>query len=165
MEVIMTLVFLADDDILTLNRLRNIIDWNKNGFDIIGQAQNGADTLQQVELLMESGDSVSALPPASGAVAAQIASLQRANEDLKAYLVRYKRSGEEKMAAAMGDYQRLLQHCAALVQLLLARGLVGRDKDAELYQHVQQMAYAVKNANKAQQAKQQQQAQQQPAAQ
>lgn len=47
----MTLVFLADDDILTLNRLRNIIDWNKYGFDIIGQAQNGADTLHQVEVL------------------------------------------------------------------------------------------------------------------
>jgi YesN/AraC family two-component response regulator len=51
MEVIMVLVFLADDDILTLNRLRNIIDWNKYGFDIIGQAQNGADTLHQVEIL------------------------------------------------------------------------------------------------------------------
>ena len=47
----MTLVFLADDDILTLNRLRNIIDWNKYGFDIIGQAQNGADTLHQIETL------------------------------------------------------------------------------------------------------------------
>ncbi len=47
----MTLVFLADDDILTLNRLRNMIDWNNCGYTIIGQAQNGADTLSQVEKL------------------------------------------------------------------------------------------------------------------
>ena len=47
----MTLVLLADDDILTLNRLRNIIDWNSNGYEIIGQALNGTDTLLQVQKL------------------------------------------------------------------------------------------------------------------
>lgn len=47
----MTLVFLADDDILTLNRLRNIIDWNGNGYEIAGQARTGTDTLLQVEKL------------------------------------------------------------------------------------------------------------------
>lgn len=47
----MTLVFLADDDILILNRLRNIIDWNGNGYEIIGQALSGNDTLLQVEKL------------------------------------------------------------------------------------------------------------------
>ncbi len=47
----MTLVLLADDDILILNRLRNIIDWNGNGYEIAGQALNGSDALRQVEKL------------------------------------------------------------------------------------------------------------------
>ncbi len=45
----MTLVLLADDDILMLNRLRTIIDWNANGYEIIGQSLNGTDTIRQVE--------------------------------------------------------------------------------------------------------------------
>jgi len=44
----MDLVLLVDDDILTLNKLRNIIDWNKYGYEIVGQAMNGEDALEMI---------------------------------------------------------------------------------------------------------------------
>lgn len=39
-------ILLADDDILSLNRLLNLIDWNAKGYEIIGQALNGNDCIQ-----------------------------------------------------------------------------------------------------------------------
>lgn len=47
----MTFVLLADDDLLTLDRLRTMIDWNMHGYEIIGQAFTGMDALRQVETL------------------------------------------------------------------------------------------------------------------
>ncbi len=44
-------ILLADDDILTLNRLANLIDWNANGYEIIGQALGGNDCLKLLETL------------------------------------------------------------------------------------------------------------------
>jgi len=42
-------VLFVDDDILTLNKLRNLIDWNKYGYEIVGQAMNGEDALKLVD--------------------------------------------------------------------------------------------------------------------
>lgn len=42
-------VLLADDDILTLNRLSALIDWNAFGYEVIGQSLNGADAITQVK--------------------------------------------------------------------------------------------------------------------
>ena len=36
-------VLLADDDILALNRLSELIDWNACGYEIVGQALGGND--------------------------------------------------------------------------------------------------------------------------
>lgn len=44
-------ILLADDDILTLNRLAELIDWNAEGYEIIGQALCGADCLELIEQL------------------------------------------------------------------------------------------------------------------
>ncbi|HIV91560.1 MAG TPA: helix-turn-helix domain-containing protein [Candidatus Eisenbergiella stercoravium] len=43
-------VLLADDDILTLNRLMGLTDWNAHGYEIIGQAHGGNECLK---LLLE----------------------------------------------------------------------------------------------------------------
>jgi len=45
----MNLVLFVDDDILTLNKLRNLIDWNKHRYEIVGQAMNGEDALELVD--------------------------------------------------------------------------------------------------------------------
>ncbi len=42
----MTRVLLADDDILTINRLLNLIDWEAEGYEIVGQALNGGDCIR-----------------------------------------------------------------------------------------------------------------------
>lgn len=47
----MIYVLLADDDILSLNRLTGLIDWNANGYEIIGQAMGGNDCLRFMEEL------------------------------------------------------------------------------------------------------------------
>lgn len=44
-------VLFADDDILTLNKLRNIIPWNLHDYEVIGQATDGDQTLHLVEEL------------------------------------------------------------------------------------------------------------------
>lgn len=49
-------VLFADDDILALSRLRGIVNWEQEGFTVIGQAMTGRDCLQilkkqQVDLL------------------------------------------------------------------------------------------------------------------
>lgn len=44
-------VLLADDDILALNRLMKLIDWNANGFEIVGQALGGCDCLRLLDRL------------------------------------------------------------------------------------------------------------------
>ena len=44
-------ILLADDDILTLNRLTDLSDWNGHGYEIIGQARGGNDCLKLVEKL------------------------------------------------------------------------------------------------------------------
>lgn len=44
-------VLLADDDILALNRLLELIDWNGNGYEIVGQALGGNDCLKLLEKL------------------------------------------------------------------------------------------------------------------
>ncbi len=38
-------VIIVDDDVEMLNGLKNIIDWEKHGFEIVGQADNGLDAL------------------------------------------------------------------------------------------------------------------------
>lgn len=40
-----------DDDILTLNKLREIIDWNAFGYAVAGQAMDGETALEQIEEL------------------------------------------------------------------------------------------------------------------
>lgn len=45
----MKLVLFVDDDILTLNKLRSLIDWNKHGYEIVGQAMNGEDAIKLVD--------------------------------------------------------------------------------------------------------------------
>ena len=42
-------ILLADDDILSLNRLSGLFDWNANGYEIVGQALGGADCLKLVD--------------------------------------------------------------------------------------------------------------------
>lgn len=44
-------VLLADDDILALNRLLEMIDWNANGYEIVGQTLGGCDCLKQLDRL------------------------------------------------------------------------------------------------------------------
>lgn len=44
-------VLLADDDILALNRLSELIDWNACGYEIVGQALGGNDCLKLVSKL------------------------------------------------------------------------------------------------------------------
>lgn len=39
-------ILLADDDILALNRLMNLINWNEEGYEIVGQALGGNDCLE-----------------------------------------------------------------------------------------------------------------------
>ena len=39
-------ILLADDDILTLNRLMGMTDWNLHGYEIIGQAHGGNECLK-----------------------------------------------------------------------------------------------------------------------
>ena len=39
-------VFLADDELIIRQGLKCIIEWNELGFEIIGEASNGADALQ-----------------------------------------------------------------------------------------------------------------------
>ena len=47
----MVRILLADDDILALNRLANLIDWDANGYEIVGQALGGSDCLKLLETL------------------------------------------------------------------------------------------------------------------
>lgn len=44
-------ILLADDDILALNRLLELIDWNANGYEIAGQALGGCDCLRLLDRL------------------------------------------------------------------------------------------------------------------
>lgn len=44
-------ILLADDDILALNRLSGLIDWNANGYEVVGQALGGRDCLKLVNEL------------------------------------------------------------------------------------------------------------------
>lgn len=46
---IVVLIPKKDDDILTLNKLRSLIDWNKHGYEIVGQAMNGEDAIKLVD--------------------------------------------------------------------------------------------------------------------
>lgn len=41
-------VFLADDDLLALSRLETLINWQRNGYEIVGRAMDGVECLQQV---------------------------------------------------------------------------------------------------------------------
>lgn len=47
----MTTILLADDDILTLNRITGLLNWNEHGYEIIGKAMNGTDCLHLTEQL------------------------------------------------------------------------------------------------------------------
>ena len=42
-------VFLVDDEFLSLNRLRNLIDWQKHGLTIVGEAYNGEEALEKIK--------------------------------------------------------------------------------------------------------------------
>lgn len=44
-------ILLADDDILSLNRITGLIDWNSNGYEIVGQALGGTQCLALLEEL------------------------------------------------------------------------------------------------------------------
>lgn len=44
-------ILLADDDILSLNRICGLIDWNANGYEIAGQAMGGCQALTLLEEL------------------------------------------------------------------------------------------------------------------
>jgi len=44
-------ILLADDDILALNRLLGLIDWNSHGYEIVGQALGGKDCLKLLDSL------------------------------------------------------------------------------------------------------------------
>ena len=44
-------ILLADDDILSLNRICGLIDWNANGYEIAGQAMGGCQALILLEEL------------------------------------------------------------------------------------------------------------------
>lgn len=44
-------ILLADDDILALNRLSGLINWNANGYEVVGQALGGRDCLKLVNKL------------------------------------------------------------------------------------------------------------------
>ncbi len=39
-------ILFADDDILALNRLTELIDWNSAGYEIVGQALGGNDCIR-----------------------------------------------------------------------------------------------------------------------
>jgi two-component system, response regulator YesN len=41
-------VLIVDDDILTLTGLKTMIDWEKEGFEICGEAKNGANAIQLI---------------------------------------------------------------------------------------------------------------------
>lgn len=45
----MTTVLLADDDLLVLNRLHGLIDWNEHGFEIIGQTMDGKECIRLIQ--------------------------------------------------------------------------------------------------------------------
>ena len=120
------------------------------------------ELMAQIEMLMEAqqqsngtgGNAADAAEISS--LSSQVASLTRHNSELKAYLVKFKASGEEKMAALHGDHQRLLQLSAQLVSTLAQKGMVkkgGEGADAELYAQVQALALTIRNAQKAQQQK------------
>jgi chromosome segregation ATPase len=113
--------------------------------------------LQQVELMMESAESGAASSASSASIAAatseltaQVSSLQKHNAELKAYVVRYKASGEEKMRTLVAEQQRVLHQVALLVQTLVQRGMVSSKPgaDQELYQQVQALAQSIKNTHK-----------------
>ena len=42
-------VFLADDEVWALAALKNLIDWGKYGFAVIGEAENGQQALERIE--------------------------------------------------------------------------------------------------------------------
>lgn len=42
-------VLIVDDDIVVRTNLKTLIDWNKNGFEIHGEAANGSDAIQKLE--------------------------------------------------------------------------------------------------------------------
>ena len=42
-------VLLADDDFLVRAYLSQLIDWERNGFTLVGAAQDGEEALQMVE--------------------------------------------------------------------------------------------------------------------
>lgn len=44
-------VLFADDDILAINRLTALIDWNGNGYEIVGQALGGNDCIRLLDRL------------------------------------------------------------------------------------------------------------------
>lgn len=44
-------ILLADDDILSLTRITGLIDWNSNGYEIVGQALGGLQCLALLEQL------------------------------------------------------------------------------------------------------------------
>ena len=44
-------VFIADDEQLVLEGIKQIIDWESNGFSICGTAMNGQDTLHKIQVL------------------------------------------------------------------------------------------------------------------
>lgn len=47
----MNSVFFADDNILVLNQLRDLVDWEALGYHIVGQATEGASAIEQVRQL------------------------------------------------------------------------------------------------------------------
>lgn len=47
----MATVFFVDDDVLTLTRLRDLIDWNAHGYEIVGQAMDGEAGLARITAL------------------------------------------------------------------------------------------------------------------
>lgn len=44
-------VFFVDDDMLTLNKLRGIVDWNARGYNVVGQAMDGEAAVQHIRAL------------------------------------------------------------------------------------------------------------------
>jgi len=132
-------------------------------------ANDKEQLIQQVELLTtlqeqqqqqqnnSSADSTSASTIAS--LTSQVSTLEGTISELKAYMHKYKASGEAKMAHQTAEHQRLAHHVAQVVRRMIEKGWIKKEQDLELYQHVQTIAHIIKNVSKAQQQQQQQQQQ------
>ena len=42
-------VLIVDDDVFARSNLKSLIDWEKNGFTIVGEASNGSNAIQLIE--------------------------------------------------------------------------------------------------------------------